>query len=361
MSTTQTTRSEEGPGKVEGSQQQTSPEVHSNVVRQPSRQSPHPGKTSDQPTSQLTHHTSHRSTATHDASTHLDAPNPVHTGAPAEESPKHAEASASSPTGQTGDGTRAEADHGVMSRAHTVSSPHSESHQRKATEASPAADKLHEVHRHNIDPTHISTTHPMPGLHSGTHEYAQTRYVEMLLALDDIPNLYKVLAAFFTWILLAGFILFPGTFATWADKPPGTTEHELASVINNVPLLVIAWVCTGIGGLGMLWLWWRWRKNYIWIVNRIFVPGLLNSLAGLISTLSNIYSSAGSLSGTSGFGNLGALISSSALSTIIVTGAIMVICALMVLIYQFVLIRGLRKEHDRIEGERKAGKGSKEV
>lgn len=357
MSTIQTTKSE-GSGKVEGSQEQTSPEVHSNVVRQPSHQSPHPGKTSDQPTSQLTHHASHRSTAPHDATVHPDAPNPVHTGAPVGESPKHADAS---PAGQTGDGTRAEADHDVLSRAHTVSSPHSGSHQRKATEPSPAAEKVHEVHRHTPDPTHISTTHPMPGLHSGTHEYAQTRYVEMLLALDDIPNLYKVLAAFFTWILLAGFILFPGTFATWADKPAGTTEHELASIINNVPLLVIAWVCTGIGGLGMLWLWWRWRKNYVWIVNRIFVPGLLNSLAGLISTLTNIYSSAGSLSGTSGFGNLGALISSSALSTIIVTGAIMVICALMVLIYQFVLIRGLRKEHERIERERKTGKGSKEV
>lgn len=359
MSTTQTTKSEEGFGKVEGSREQLSPELPSNVTRQTSHQSPHLGKTTDQPTSQLTHHTSHRSTTMHDATAHLNAPSPTHTSTPAGESRYHEETSALSPTGQSGVGTGADGDHEILSRTHIVSGPHSESHQRKATEASPAADKPHEAHRHNPDPTRISTTHPMPGLHSGAHEYAQTRYVEMLLDLDDIPTKDKVLAGFFTWILLAGFILFPGTFATWADKPPNTTEHEVAAIINNVPLLVIAWVCTGVGAVGMVLLWWQQRKNYIWIVNKIFVPGLLNSLAGLISTLTNIFSSAGSLSSIDG--TLGALVSTTALSTIITTGAILVICALLVVIYQFVLIRRLRKEHDRIEQERQAGKGKKEV
>ncbi|KAI6044567.1 hypothetical protein EDC04DRAFT_2640980 [Pisolithus marmoratus] len=357
MSTTQATFT--GSGKVEGSREQAPPEDPPNVAHQTSHQNPQPAGSSDQPTSQLTHHTSHRSTGTHDATAHVDAPSPAHTSAPAEESRNHEKTPASSPAGQSDAGIRAEGDHEALPRAHTASSPHPESHQHKAKEAAPATDKLHEVHRRSPDPTHISTTHPMPGLHSGTHEYSQTRYVEMLLALDDIPNLDKVLAGFFTWILLAGFILFPGTFASWADQPEGTPQREVASIINNVPLLVIAWVCTGVGAAGMLWLWWRRRKNYIWIVNKIFVPGLLNSLAGLISTLTNIYSSVGALSGTAGA--LGALISTTALSTIIATGAIIVICALLVVIYQFVLIRGLRKEHERIERERKAGKGSKEV
>ncbi|KAH7882019.1 hypothetical protein F5I97DRAFT_387011 [Phlebopus sp. FC_14] len=34
---------------------------------------------------------------------------------------------------------------------------------------------------------------------------------------------------------------------------------------------VVAWTCTGIGAIGMVWLWWRWHKNYVWIVNRIFM------------------------------------------------------------------------------------------
>ncbi|KAJ7197517.1 hypothetical protein B0H12DRAFT_1331448, partial [Mycena haematopus] len=37
-----------------------------------------------------------------------------------------------------------------------------------------------------------------------------TRYVNMLLAIDEIPSVYNILASFFTWILLAGFVLFPG-------------------------------------------------------------------------------------------------------------------------------------------------------
>ncbi|KAI6026480.1 hypothetical protein BKA83DRAFT_22602 [Pisolithus microcarpus] len=222
----------------------------------------------------------------HDATAHLDAPSPTHTSAPAGESRYHEETSALSPTGQSGVGTGADGDHEILSRTHTVSSPHSE------------------LIRHNPDPTRISTTHPMPGLHSGAHEYAQTRYVEMLLDLDDIPT---------------------------KDK------HEVAAIINNVPLLVIAWVCTGVGAVGMVLLWWQRRKNYIWIRQQD-----LRSLSSIDGTL-------------------GALVSTTALSTIITTGAILVICALLVVIYQFVLIRRLRKEHDRIEQERQAGKGKKEV
>ncbi|KAJ7901588.1 hypothetical protein B0H13DRAFT_2663928 [Mycena leptocephala] len=100
---------------------------------------------------------------------------------------------------------------------------------------------------------------------SGQSEH---RYMNMLLALDGIPRLHNMLAAFFTWILLAA----------------------LCSSRDHVPLFVIAFVCSGIGVLGMLWLWWRWNRNYIWLNNRIFLPGALNSLAGIISTLVNVYS-----------------------------------------------------------------------
>ena len=34
---------------------------------------------------------------------------------------------------------------------------------------------------------------------------------------------------------------------------------------------VIAWICTGVGAVGMLWLWWRWRRNYLWALNQIFM------------------------------------------------------------------------------------------
>jgi len=39
----------------------------------------------------------------------------------------------------------------------------------------------------------------------------------------------------------------------------------------------------------MCGLWFRWRRNYVWIINRIFLPGALNSLAGIISTIVNVH------------------------------------------------------------------------
>ncbi|KDN45854.1 hypothetical protein RSAG8_04687, partial [Rhizoctonia solani AG-8 WAC10335] len=43
---------------------------------------------------------------------------------------------------------------------------------------------------------------------------ANTRYMNMLLELDAVPRFHNMLASFFTWVLLAGFVIFPGTFAS---------------------------------------------------------------------------------------------------------------------------------------------------
>lgn len=172
----------------------------------------------------------------------------------------------------------------------------------------------------------------------------QTRYVNMLLALDDIPQMFNLMASFFTWILLAGFVLFPGTFTSLQQQQLGGVGAQVLDVVSNIPLYIIAWVCTGIGGVGMIWLWWRWQLNYIWIVNRIFVPGLLNSLAGVISVLSNIY---GVQHGT--------YVATSE-SAIIVTVAVAVVCGCLILLYQFWLLRNIKKEHDREVGVEYAGK-----
>ncbi|KAF9228239.1 hypothetical protein BS17DRAFT_679937, partial [Gyrodon lividus] len=170
-----------------------------------------------------------------------------------------------------------------------------------------------------------------------------TEYVNMLLALDDIPAYWNILAAFFSWILLAGFVLFPGTFAAWGRSSSGTLE-KVASYVQQVPLYIIAWVCTGIGAAGMVGLWYKWHKNYVWIVNRIFIPGLLNSLAGVLSTLANVY---GTQHGT---------FTDTSQSTLFVTAAIALICAVLFIIYHGILLRGLKKQHDREVGQQLAGK-----
>ena len=108
----------------------------------------------------------------------------------------------------------------------------------------------------------------------------QTRYMEMLLHLDQIPRLHNILASLFTWILLAGFLVIPGTFTSFKNSAAfkNATENEEDEVahaildgIKNVGLVWVSGAFCIIGALGCLWLWLMWRKNYVWLLNRIFL------------------------------------------------------------------------------------------
>lgn len=108
----------------------------------------------------------------------------------------------------------------------------------------------------------------------------QTRYMEMLLHLDQIPRLHNILASLFTWILLAGFLIVPGTFTTFkkSDAYQNANEseeneiaHAIISSIDNIGLLWVSGAFCLIGALGCLFLWYKWRRNYVWLLNRIFL------------------------------------------------------------------------------------------
>ncbi|KAI6032667.1 hypothetical protein F5J12DRAFT_180532 [Pisolithus orientalis] len=349
MSTAEATAYEEG--SVEGSladQEQTSPESHSNAIRPMSYPSPHWEQSKYQyhvPMNPLAHTTSRRSSGTRGATSCIHSSGRARLNTVTGNSQNPEEIPTPSSARRSVATTRVGTDHKASWKAHSVSSACFEQpHQPTDVEADPEANGLHEVHCPAPIPPHISTLHSMPGLHANLYEHVQTPYVKMILAIDYIPNWYTVIAGLSTWMLLAGFVLFPGTFASWATRPTDTAEYEIATFIRNMPLLVIASVCTGLGSAAMVWLWWRWRRNYIWVVSRVFVPGLLNSVAGVISTVTNAYETQGNLS------------SSNVRATIVVTGTVAVICGVLVVIYQWVFIRRLRKEHERIEGERDAGK-----
>ena len=107
---------------------------------------------------------------------------------------------------------------------------------------------------------------------------AQTRYVDMLLGLDEIPRSHNLFASFSTWILLAGFIVIPGTFEGVADSKMlqegakhNQVEHAVLNTVKHASLMGVATCCCVIGSAGMVWLWWRWRKNYVWLINKIFL------------------------------------------------------------------------------------------
>jgi hypothetical protein len=136
-------------------------------------------------------------------------------------------------------------------------------------------------------------------------------------------------------------VIFPGTFTslqTLGDNPEVASSHTATAILHSIKhtqLLVIAAVCSTIGAAGMIWLWWRWHANYVWLLNRIFLPGCLNSLAGLVSTLINVY------------GQQGGIWSITARVTGIVTGSIMVVCGVLFGLYNFWILNKVKKRHDR--------------
>jgi hypothetical protein len=106
----------------------------------------------------------------------------------------------------------------------------------------------------------------------------QTQYMDMLLHLDQIPRLHNILAAAFTWILLAGFLVIPGTFTSFKNSDAfknsnnnDALEQKILHSVANIGLLWVSGVCCVTGLLGCCWLWFVWRKNYIWLINRIFL------------------------------------------------------------------------------------------
>lgn len=107
----------------------------------------------------------------------------------------------------------------------------------------------------------------------------KTRYMEMLLHLDQIPRLYNILASLATWILLASFLVVPGTFTTFkeskafqdADSGDSGVKHTIVNSINHIGLLWLSGTFCVVGIVGCLGLWYRWRENYLWLLNRIFL------------------------------------------------------------------------------------------
>ncbi|KNZ75906.1 hypothetical protein J132_00919 [Termitomyces sp. J132] len=174
-----------------------------------------------------------------------------------------------------------------------------------------------------------------------------TKYVSMLLALDDIPRLHNMMASFFTWILLAGFVLFPGTFTSLQNSETAASSEvgrQVLKAVAHVPLFVIAFLCCGIGAVGMCYLWWKWMDNYLWLVSSIFMPGFLNSLAGLISTIASI------------FGAQHGDFSTTGKVTIVVTAVSSLINGVLALYYTLWKIRRVKQRHDREVGTERAGK-----
>lgn len=105
-----------------------------------------------------------------------------------------------------------------------------------------------------------------------------SRYVEMLLEQDEMPWFHGILASLFTRLLLAGYIVFPGTFTSLrtsnvikSTANRNKTEKHILDTVQNVPLLWLAGFCCVFAASGMAGLWLRWKTNYDWLVKRLFL------------------------------------------------------------------------------------------
>jgi hypothetical protein len=96
----------------------------------------------------------------------------------------------------------------------------------------------------------------------------------MLLELQNIHWMYNGAASLATWLLLAGYLVIPGTFTSLQKSDSiedslsqNQGENVILKTIQNPPLVMIAWLLLTIG-IGILSvLFYRWRGNYLWLIN----------------------------------------------------------------------------------------------
>jgi hypothetical protein len=104
------------------------------------------------------------------------------------------------------------------------------------------------------------------------------RWTDMKL---EEPHIYlrilyaNMLASLFTWLLLAGFMVIPVTFASLRSSRAlssiGKAGRDAFNAIQHMPFLAIAGICFFIGVGGLSYIWWDNKKNYIWLTERVFL------------------------------------------------------------------------------------------
>lgn len=102
-----------------------------------------------------------------------------------------------------------------------------------------------------------------------------SRYDQMVLDNDrNIGWWWSLLAKVFSWLLLAGYIVFPSTFASLrrsrALESMGVVGYIVSRGLNDF-LISLASILSGSASIGLAWLWFRLRANYIWVNQQIIM------------------------------------------------------------------------------------------
>jgi hypothetical protein len=78
-----------------------------------------------------------------------------------------------------------------------------------------------------------------------TNNEAPTPYMEMYTQANKVPIADNILAALFSWLILAGFVILPGTFTSLKHSTilsSSKGREIIQKTVQNIPLLLIAGV-----------------------------------------------------------------------------------------------------------------------
>lgn len=96
----------------------------------------------------------------------------------------------------------------------------------------------------------------------------------MAVGSNKVEWIYNTIAVASNWLLLAGFIVFPGTFISLSRAGvlgDSQVSRVFQNTIRNTPLLYIGAFWCLIGACGIWWVWWHIWDNYIWLIYRVFL------------------------------------------------------------------------------------------
>ncbi|KAK4119379.1 hypothetical protein N657DRAFT_581708 [Parathielavia appendiculata] len=120
---------------------------------------------------------------------------------------------------------------------------------------------------------------------------ASQTYEDMVVESYNAPSLYNIAAGLSSWILLASFIIFPGTFTSLGKLKDTEAGEAVYNVVQHIPLLLFSVLCCFASIIGTTFLWLKFRHNHVWLLSNLIGPGLLNSISGLLTVLVGVYAS----------------------------------------------------------------------
>jgi len=91
-------------------------------------------------------------------------------------------------------------------------------------------------------------------------------YNNVILECYRVHWLYNGTAAFFSWILLAGFVVLPGAFTYLQAHGIGVEAFDL---VQHTGPLCLSLVSCALGMLGTGFLCWKFRRNNLWRLQHV--------------------------------------------------------------------------------------------